>query len=69
MTKSTAHTSDDVQLIAKTMIMIAPNADFAAGVVALAHAQNAADSAMLQIIAQRWQFWAEKEYLCATSQS
>lgn len=68
MTASTAHTTDDAMLIAKTLIMIAPNEDFAAGVVAMAHAQNAADSAMLQIISDRWQYW-QKEHLCVTSQS
>lgn len=60
MTKSTAHTADDAQIIAKTLIMIAPSEEFAAGVVALAHALNAASPDMLQIIAQRWQYWTRQ---------
>lgn len=59
MTRSTAHTVDDVMLIAKTLIMIAPSADFAAGIAALANAQNAADLEMVELIRQRWQYWVE----------
>ena len=59
MTRSQSHTSDDIKLTAKTLIMIAPSREFAAGVAALAYALNASDYEMRELILDRFQFWAD----------
>ena len=59
MTRSNAHTVDDIALTAQTLVMIAPSREFAAGVAALAHALNASDYKMRELILDRFQFWTD----------
>jgi hypothetical protein len=62
MARSQSHTSDDIKLTAKALIMIAPSREFAAGVAALAYAHDAADDEMVALVKHRWQFWSDTQY-------
>ncbi len=48
----------EITQTATTLLMVGPSREFAAGVVAMASAMDAATPAMLDIIKQRWPEWA-----------